>query len=259
MAIAGKVAIVPKGAWNSTTNYEKLNAVTYNNKLFIAKKASIGVEPEDGDTWMFGVQSLDQEQFDELSSELDELSSALDQLENDKADKSEVCVNLLKPTRETVTTINGVTCTNNGDGTYTLNGTANANTQFEIKARGVISKQIRLVGCPMGGSNTSYNIVVVNYNGSNIRDNGNGIIIPTNTECAIRIYVESGTTLSNKVFKPMLTTDLSAIYDDFVPYTGDNERLNEDVAELTSDLSALQSKVTGLFSLDGTTLTITTE
>ena len=57
----------------------------------------------------------------------------------------------------------------------------------------------------------------------------------------------------------MLTTNLSATYDDFVPYTGDKGRINEDVAELTSDLSALQSKVTGLFSLDGTTLTITTE
>ena len=146
------------------------------------------------------------------------------------------CKNLLNPTLQT-TTINGVTCTNNGDGTYTLNGTANANTQLEIKARGVISRQIKLVGCPMGGSNTSYNIVVVNYNGSDIRDNGNGIIIPTNTECAIRIYVESGITLSNKVFKPMLTIDLSATYDDFVPYTGEGDTLTADVASLKNDLN----------------------
>ena len=158
--------------------------------------------------------------------------------QNDSLSVLGKCKNLLKSTLQT-TTQNGVTCTNNGDGTYTLNGTANANTQFEIKARGVISKQIRLVGCPMGGSNTSYNIVVVNYNGSDIRDNGNGITIPTNTECAIRIYVESDTTLSNKVFKPMLTTNLNATYDDFVPYTGEGDTLAEDVAELKNDLDGL--------------------
>ena len=39
-----------------------------------------------------------------------------------------------------------------------------------------------------------------------------------------------GTTCNNLLFKPMLTTDLSATYDDFVPYTGDSGRLNEDVA-----------------------------
>ena len=33
------------------------------------------------------------------------------------------CKNLLNSTVQT-TTLNGVTCTNNGDGTYTLNGTA---------------------------------------------------------------------------------------------------------------------------------------
>ena len=91
----------------------------------------------------------------------------------------------------------------------------------------------------MGGSNTSYNIVVVNYNGSDIRDNGNGITIPTNTECAIRIYVESGTTLSNKVFKPMLTTNDSVTYDAFVPYTGDRDTLTDDHAEIKNDLDPI--------------------
>lgn len=43
----------------------------------------------------------------------------------------EVCgKNLLKPSLQT-TTINGVTCTNNGDGTYTLNGTATDATYFK--------------------------------------------------------------------------------------------------------------------------------
>ena len=39
----------------------------------------------------------------------------------------------------------------------------------------------------------------------------------------------------------MVTTDISATYDDFVPYTGDGETLTHDVAELKNDLSAVQS------------------
>lgn len=38
MAVAGRVAIVPKGEWNAQTAYKRLDAVTYNNTLYFAKK-----------------------------------------------------------------------------------------------------------------------------------------------------------------------------------------------------------------------------
>lgn len=38
MAIAGRVAIMPKGDWNAATAYKRLDAVTYNNTLYFAKK-----------------------------------------------------------------------------------------------------------------------------------------------------------------------------------------------------------------------------
>ena len=66
MAIAGKVAITLKGDWNNTTTYEKLDAVTYNNGLYIAKKASTGVTPVNGDTWMLSVQSVDAIEFEKI-------------------------------------------------------------------------------------------------------------------------------------------------------------------------------------------------
>ena len=53
------------------------------------------------------------------------------------------------------------------------------------------------------------------------------------------------------MFKPMLTTNLSATYDDFVPYTGDGETLTHDVAEIKNNLGGLT------FSASGTTLSIT--
>lgn len=40
-----------------------------------------------------------------------------------------ICTNLLNPTLET-SSRNGITCANNGDGTYILNGTASDNTIF---------------------------------------------------------------------------------------------------------------------------------
>ena len=58
-------------------------------------------------------------------------------------------------------------------------------------------------------------------------------------------------TCDNLVIKPMLTTDLSATYDDFVPYTGEGETLTHDVAEIKNDLGGLS------FSASGTTLSIT--
>lgn len=38
MAIAGRVAIVPKGDWSADATYKRLDAVTYNNALYFAKK-----------------------------------------------------------------------------------------------------------------------------------------------------------------------------------------------------------------------------
>lgn len=38
MAIAGRVAIVPKGDWSANATYKRLDVVTYNNTLYFAKK-----------------------------------------------------------------------------------------------------------------------------------------------------------------------------------------------------------------------------
>ena len=56
---------------------------------------------------------------------------------------------------------------------------------------------------------------------------------------------------NDTLIKPMLTTNLDATYDDFVPYTGDGETLASDVAEIKNDLGGLS------FSASGKTLTIT--
>lgn len=52
MADAGRVMMLPKGAWNSATTYKQLDAVSYNGNLFIAKRENSNVTPVEGADWM---------------------------------------------------------------------------------------------------------------------------------------------------------------------------------------------------------------
>jgi len=139
--------------------------------------------------------------------------------------------NLLKLTLQT-TTQNGVTCTNNGDGTYTLNGTAGANTEFIIANDVNISdtnievdKTYKIVGCPNNAPTNVYlDFIERKSDNTFIRDNidsgsGNNITIGQTTAIyRVKIYLKSGATANNLVFKPMLTEDTTLTYNDFVPY-----------------------------------------
>lgn len=169
------------------------------------------------------------------------------------------CKNLLKPTLKT-TEKNGVTCTDNGDGTYTLNtpnGAAKAKTQFVVydkETTEYVGKKIIICGCPAGGDLSTYYISFTGWTPQQYFDTGNGYMIEFPSDAIglrFNINIEEGVTVNNLVFKPMITTNLNATYDDFVPYTGNGETLASDVAEIKNDLGGLS------FSASGTTLTIT--
>ena len=169
-------------------------------------------------------------------------------LEEEKADKSEITVNLLKPTMGT-TTQNGVTCTNNGDGTYTLNGTATDSVTFVLlrDVNSIVTKypNIYLVGCPSGGSDDKYQMYSYDKQKYASFDYGEGCIVKAaeGSVTSINIRVISGTVCDNLIFKPMITTNLNATYDDFVPYTGDTGQINSDVASLLKRIETLESLV----------------
>ena len=109
-------------------------------------------------------------------------------------------------------TINGVTfTTNKTTGTITVNGTASADTSFEILTSSPFlyltpKTYICLKGCPSGGSEDTYYLNWYNYE---IHDIGNGIYrkITALTDTTLvyvglKIIVKSGTMMSNKVFRP---------------------------------------------------------
>lgn len=46
MVNAGRILILAKGAWSSLTMYEQLDLVTYNKTAYLARQASVGVNPQ---------------------------------------------------------------------------------------------------------------------------------------------------------------------------------------------------------------------
>lgn len=139
--------------------------------------------------------------------------------------------NLLNSTLQTVT-LDGITCTNNGDGTYTLNGTATKESNFETTSvRKDPLSDILIAGQTyrlVGNSKKSSIIVTLAQWGSDWRsvsnsyDRGKGVnakISPSASYIRVDFNIPDGASCNNLVLKPMLTTDLNATYDDFVPYT----------------------------------------
>ena len=203
-----------------------------------------------------GVGSRNESRIAELAKDTDDKFDEV----NESLGALGKCKNLLNPTLET-TTQNGVTCTRNvdangkPDGTYTLNGTASGVSAFTFYST-LQSGKYKAVGCPSDGNLSTYTIQhkKTNNNGEILaEDSGNGAVFELSEETLVCSYIRiaSGYTCDNLIFKPMITTNLNATYDDFVPYTGDGKTLASDVAEIKNDIGGLS------FSASGTTLTIT--
>lgn len=156
-----------------------------------------------------------------------------------------ICTNLLNPTLKT-SSQNGITCTNNGDGTYTLNGTASARTVFVLGYTADIIKEnanktLRFVS--RGDALDTYFVQIYFNNATPAKDSGSGITfkVPTNvSETNVAVAINSGAVLHNIIIKPMLTTNLNATYNDFVSYTGNTGRLNADVALLNNNIGQVE-------------------
>lgn len=215
--------------WDTTTIYQQIQSDLAGFK---------SNEQAEFMTWFNAMKDqLTTDAAGRLQTEVDDINEQIDNITNG------TCANLLNPAAQT-RTIKGITFTNNGDGTYTVNGTATAPATLVLYSINdtdfSIFQNKKIVGCPIGGSRATYILTLGCYNGNTrlkeFDDFGNGNVIsniPLNTtNVSVVIVIRKGQTLNNLIFKPMLTTDLNATYDDFVPYTGNSGRLNEDVANL---------------------------
>lgn len=130
----------------------------------------------------------------------------------------------------------GIKMTKINDGTLKLNGTARENYVFYLQGNSSQSVPFentvggcKMLGCPINGSQDTYRIDVCYYNSSELNselkavasDIGNGVIInDAYPYLNYRLYINKGTTVTNLIFKPMVTSYLEATIDDFVPYSG---------------------------------------
>ena len=132
---------------------------------------------------------------------------------------SKIGKNLLKyPYYNTTQTTNGITFTDNGDGTVTANGTATANAYFYIQGVATNTplekRNYWLSGCPEGGSELTYYL-----NAANKNDTGSGIAITPNGTLpyACTIIIKTGIVCENLVFRPQL--ELGEAATEYEPYS----------------------------------------
>ena len=130
--------------------------------------------------------------------------------------------NLIKyPYAKTAQTVNGITFTDNGDGTITVNGTATKNADFSFtpslvaehdKALTLDTDKIyTLSGCPIGGDKNTY-FIHTNWFLDGIwhsygDDLGSGLTFNPQYDSgkfSLLIRIASGTTCDNLVFRPQL-------------------------------------------------------
>lgn len=112
------------------------------------------------------------------------------------------------------TTINDVTITDNGDGSFTFNGTASAQVTFNVGTRKPfpIGHKELVLGCPAGGS--AYGSYRLKDGYGTAADIGSGIIETraSYTPYAIaQVVIANGYTCNNLVFTPQLF-DLTAMF-----------------------------------------------
>lgn len=140
-----------------------------------------------------------------------------------------ICTNLLNPTLKT-SSKNGITCTNNNDGTYTFIGTATAETEFIFSTIKLKYGKYKLLDT-LGYQRTSNNAWVKTLHDGDIFE-----VDADKPILQIHMHFAQGTTANNLNKKPMITTNLNATHDDFVSYTGNTGRLNADVALLKKNM-----------------------
>lgn len=174
-------------------------------------------------------------------------------------------------------THNGITFTISDDGKVTANGTATADVWFCLyTATGdepFVGKQVKLRGCPSGGSNNTYSLFAfraetVGGTGGDKRDIGEGVLVNwlndgSGNKAQIYINIGNGQTISNLVFEPMIT--VPTYNGNYAPYAKTNqeitERGNKGLYDYVNELGAKNylKNVAQTRTQDGITFTVNSD
>lgn len=154
--------------------------------------------------------------------------------------------NLLKATLQTITQ-NGITCTNNGDGTYTLNGTATSNTDFFII--GGYNNLFKIALNPekeyicKGTRDAKIEMHIGSASNTTLSADGKDIQIKNMSGIAFVMYrVRSGNAVNNVIIYPQIEEGSAST--DFQPY-------HEQTVTLPYTLNAIPLESGGNVAIDG--------
>ena len=135
-----------------------------------------------------------------------------EKLVNEQYDPDNLIYNMNAPGE---TTVNGIMFNVLEDGSVLVSGTATKATTFAIYDTDTFTLNTGdyyLYGCPSGGSNTGYylRLEYVAGGGKIITDVGSGATgnvtnVYSNVPLTLYIGIESGVTINNRLFKPLLT------------------------------------------------------
>ena len=122
------------------------------------------------------------------------------------------------PYTNTTNTINGITFTDNGDGTITANGTATNNAILYVQYYSIDLKAgtYTISGVPMNGSASTVMIQLATRDGTFVKNhtsvNGDTFTLSTDTQSiVVQLVVFKGFTANNLVFKPMINKGPTAL------------------------------------------------
>ena len=154
--------------------------------------------------------------------------------------------NLLNPTLQT-TTSNGVTCTNNGDGTYTLNGTATSVANFWL-----IGSYNNKITLPLNSKKiyvlkgTGHNTIQLHIGTANhviVSENGDNLVLTNMSGVAfVLLRILNGFTANNLIIYPQLEEGSTTTT--YEPY-------HEQTATLPYTLNAIPVTSGGNVTIDG--------
>ena len=175
------------------------------------------------------------------------------------------------PYFNTTKTTNGITFTDNGDGSITVNGTATSTAQFFLSSQLEMllpAGSYALSGTPdiddTPTFNTSASLNIIEYHDneatSSAREYGRGTNVTLSgnaTGEAIYIRVPKGVTCDNIVFKPQL--ELGAAATDYEPYSGAEYKLTPDSNPYTvpNDIRQVEGRNTLYIADSGAQLAVT--
>lgn len=236
---AGRVLMIPKGEYNSSTQYYQLDVVLYNGDSYVAKQNTIGNAPTNTTYWQ------------PMTTAAEDVNSLKETFTKNGAH------NLLPLTLANLKANNtggtwdgnvyvyaGITWTVQADSDNNVTGIAatrtatySGNSDFYIFTNGDADGLI-VNGCPSGGGNNSYYVLTANGSTRTATDYGSGATISGQTDRVI-CRVVSSYSPSGIVFKPMLRL-ASDTDGTFAPYAMTNRELTN-VVQAEARISAESS------------------